>query len=151
MQIEDLLHKLQVRGGFETVNNTGTNTQLRILGRVPKDAMNGWLIVVQRFLAASEKADWTVDVSKQYFLKNEKVVFGWRLIFQGDTVWDQIDELGKIVTNAPRPRAVVDEQPLSGANPNRNVPSATGKGAQGVLKAAVGPVAVAQARAMQGG
>jgi len=150
MQVEDLLHKLQVRGGFETVNDTKSNTQLRILGRVPKESMNMWLIVVQRFLAASEKSDWTVDVSKQYFLKNDRVVFGWRLIFQGSTVWDQLAELGQIVTNSPRPKTMLDEQPLPGVHGDRNVPSATGKGAQGVLKAAVGPVAVAQARAMQG-
>lgn len=151
MQAEDLLHKLQVRGGFETVNHSTTGSQLRVLGRVPKESMNGWLIVIQRLLAAAERSPWNIDISKQYFLKNDRVVFGWRLIFQGEEIWNQIEALAQLVWNTPRPREIIDEQPLPGVRGDRNVPSATGKGAQGVLKAAVGPVAVAQARAMQGG
>ena len=152
MQAEDLLHRLQVRGGFDTVNHGVTAKQLRVLGRVPRESMDGWLIIVQRLLRAAGSAQgWSIDVSKQYFLKNDRVVYGWRLIFQGAEVWEHLDDLVQIISNAPRPKVVLDEQPLGGARGDRNAPSATGKGAQGVLKAAVGPVAVAQARAMQGG
>lgn len=151
MQAEDLLHRLQVRGGFEAVNHSTKNTQLRILGRVPPQSMDGWLIIVQRLLMASGKSNWTVDISKPYFLKNGKVVYGWRLIFQGEEIWNQLDDIAQLIFNSPRPKKILDEQPLPGVSGDRNVPSASGKGAQGVLRAAVGPVAVAQARSMQGG
>ncbi len=147
MKVDSLLHKLQERGGFEVVNNTQGASQVRLMGRVPKPAMAGWLILVQRMLIQSDKSpNWSVDISKQYFLRNEQVVFGWRLIFQGKELEAYLYEVEQTITNAPRARAFVDEQVLAGAQASRNAPDATGKGAQGVLKAAVGPQAVAQAQ-----
>jgi hypothetical protein len=90
-----------------------------------------------------------VDISKQYFLRNDQVVFGWRLIFQGDLVTNMADMVQSII-NAPRPRAILEEQALPGVRGDRNSPGASGKGAQGVLKAAVGPMAVAKAQFMAG-
>ena len=142
----NLLSKLQGRGGFDVVNNTATATQVRLMGRVPKAAMAGWLILVQRLLMRADGAAWSVDISKQYFIRNGQVVFGWRLIFQGPQLESHLGNIEQTIVNAPRARAFVDEQALAGARPDRNSPNAKGKGAQGVLKAAVGPQAVAQAQ-----
>jgi hypothetical protein len=84
-----------------------------------------------------------VDISKQYFLRNERVLFGWRLIFQGEGVAEHLPKICEAVSNAPRAKAVVEEQPLAGARGDRNAPRG-GKGAQGVLGAVVGPMAIAQ-------
>lgn len=147
MKVDSLLYKLQERGGFEVVNNTPSANQVRLMGRVPKPAMAGWLILVQRLLLQSDRSPaWSVDISKQYFLRNDQVVFGWRLIFQGKELEAHLYEIEQTITNAPRARAFVDEQILAGAQANRNAPNSSGKGAQGVLKAAVGPQAVAQAQ-----
>jgi hypothetical protein len=151
MNVESLLTKLHGRGGFEVVNDKATDTQVRLMGRVPKPAMAGWLIIVQRLLVRANKVpSWSVDISKQYFLRNDQVVFGWRLIFQGQELAAQLGDIEQTIINAPRARAFVDEQVLAGAHPERNAPGASGKGAQGVLKAAVGPQAVAQAQFLAG-
>lgn len=149
-QISQILQNLHVRGGFEVVNKSAKDTQIRLMGRVPKQSMAGWLIIVQRLLLASG-AGWSADISKQYFLRNERVVFGWRVIFQGPELETHITAIEQVITNAPRARAVVDEVPLVGARASRNEPGNTGKGAQGILKAAVGPMAVAKAQYMAGG
>ncbi len=146
----NLLNKLHQRGGFEIVNRTASDKQARLMGRVPKPAMPGWLIIVQRLLLRADKAAWSVDISKQYFLRNDQVVFGWRLIFQGPELEKALPDIEQTVLNAPRVRAFVDEQVLAGASGSRNEPGPTGKGAQGVLKAAVGPMAVAQAQFLAG-
>lgn len=150
MNADGLILKLRERGGFEVVNQAPSASQLRLMGRVPKPAMPGWLIIVQRLLIQASKAAWSVDISKQYFLRNDQVVFGWRLIFQGQDLEQHLPAIGQVIVNAPRARAFVSEQILAGASPTRNEPGPTGKGAQGVLKAAVGPQAVAQAQFLAG-
>jgi len=151
MQVDSLLQQLRGRGGFEVVNNTSTAGQVRLMGRVKREAMPGWLIIVHRLLVRSNsQKSWSVDISKQYFLRDERVVFGWRLIFQGKELEAALGDIIQSIVNAPRPRAFVEEQALAGARPNRNEPGSTGKGAQGVLKAAVGPMAVAQAQFLAG-
>lgn len=150
MQVDDLLNQLHTRGGFELVNQNLSETQARLMGRVHKNSMGSWLILVQKLLQRSGQA-WSVDISRQYFLRDDRVVYAWRLIFQGKDLQAALPDICQTIINAPRARTFVDEQPLVGARANRNSPNAKGKGAQGVLTAAVGPMAVAQAQFLAGG
>ena len=143
MNFAELVRILKMRGGFDVVNHAITKNQIRVLGRVPKDMMNAWLVIIHHMLSHSEAAAWSVDISKQYFLRNGRVLFGWRLIIQGDDIEQHLPSICEALSNTPRPKVIVEEQKLYGASSNRNAPRG-GKGAQGVLTAVVGPMAVAQ-------
>ncbi len=143
MNFAELVRVLKMRGGFDLVSQSVTENQLRILGRVPKDMMNAWLVVIHQLLGRSETASWSVDISKQYFLRNGKVLYGWRIIIQAQQVEGHLGAICEAISNTPRPKVIVEEQRLYGASSNRNSPKG-GKGAQGVLSAVVGPMAIAQ-------
>ena len=140
--IEELTRVLKMRGGYETVSRNSGPNQVRLIGRVPAPLVKGWLIIVQQLLVRGAEAPWSVDISKSYFLRAGRVMFGWRLIFQGEDINQYADDIMATVTNSPRPRAVVDEQPLHGASAHRNrqKPGSL-KGAAPVGKAVVGPMA----------
>ena len=137
---KQLYAALGSRAGFETVSETATDQQLRVIGRVSQQGMPNWLIVIQQLLLNQEDAPWNVDISKQYFLRGGKVLYGWRLIFQGEELESYLDQIIEIVHGSPHAKRTVDEVPLVGCSPDRNVPK-RGKGAQGVLGAVVGPAA----------
>lgn len=143
MTLAELVNILKMRGGFDLVNHQADEKQIRMLGRVPKQMMNSWLVVVHHMLSVSEKSAWNIDVSKQYFLRGGRVIFAWRLIIQADDVESKLEHICNAITNAPRAKHIIEEQPLVGARPDRNSPQ-HGKGAQGVLGAVVGPMAIAQ-------
>jgi hypothetical protein len=102
--------------------------------------MATWLKVMEQLLTAMDTHDWNVDLSKQYFMRGEKLLYGWRVIFQGEEVAQHLDEIAKIVMSAPLAQKQLDEVPL-GASPDRNALRA-GKGAQPLNKAVVGPLAL---------
>ena len=145
--VEAFTRVLRMRGGFERVNHQATPNQLRLLGRVRNPSTNSWILMVQHLLAASEKSggEWSIDISKQYFLRSGKVMFGWRVILQGADLMEKLPQIGQVVVGAPRARAIVEEQALPGVHGDRNAPSMSnrGKGAQSSLKATVGPMALA--------
>jgi hypothetical protein len=145
MKPDDLIRTLQMRGGFELVNQQASANQLRLLGRVSRQASNGWLLVLRQLLRAADRSPWSIDISKQYFLREDKVMYGWRVIVQAEGVAQHYADVIKVIATTPRPRAIVDEQPLPGVRGDRNAPSVSnrGKGAQGSLSAVVGPMAVA--------
>ena len=136
---------LNQKSGFEAVSNKGTDKQLRLLGRVPNALLPTWLQLIQRLLSAAETATWDLDVSKQYFLRGGKLVFGWRLIFQGEDLSTHFSSVVAIINSVQRVQQVLDEVPLY-SNPNRNSLSGTGKGAQPSGSAVVGPLAMQQIR-----
>ncbi len=143
---DTVMHALAARAGFETVNKQHGPTQLRLIGRVQRAAVGGWLLVVHRLLQSSGTKGWTADISKQYFLRDNKLVFGWRFILQGENIPQHYPAVVQLIASSPRARAVVEEQALPGASSGRNAPSlqSRGKGAQSSLNASVGPFALAQ-------
>lgn len=143
MDLSELEQLLKMRGGFEAVNQVTGDNQIRMLGRVPNEMMKAWLVVIHQLLTLSNKSAWSADISKQYFLRGDRVLFAWRVIFQGEKIQEHLPAIAEVVTNSPRPRNTVEEQPLVGVSANRNSPK-SGKGAQGVLNAVVGPMAVRQ-------
>jgi len=152
MELNDFIRILQMRAGFELVNHQEGPNQLRMLGRVQKPALGGWLLVVHHLKRLEEGAAWGIDISKPYFPRNDKLVFAWRIILQGEGVAQYYAAVAQGVGNSPRARATVEEQALPGARANRNAPSVNnrGKGAQSSLKATVGPFALAALQQQQG-
>ena len=146
MNITEFINALKMKGGFETVNHTISPSQIRILGRVGKDYTPGWYLIVRQLLTQSGRDGWTIDISKQYFLRGDKVMFAWRIILQvadskAGTVESRLLEVMTIIGSAPKPKVVIMEEPLPGVRGDRNVASAgsRGKGAQNSLSAKVGP------------
>jgi len=143
MTLEDLVQLLRARAGYETVNHQLSPNQLRLLGRVRKPAVDGWLLVVRNLVMA--EAPWHIDISRHYFPRGGKLVYAWRIILQGESVEQHFHHVAQTVANSPRAHTIIEEQALPGARRDRNIPSISnrGKGAQGSLKATVGPFALA--------
>lgn len=146
LKFNELYQVLRARGGYEVVSRTEGPTQLRLLGRVPSELMDSWKVVMHHLLNLSERSSWSIDISKQYFLRHGKLVYGWRTIIQGPDVSSRLSEISDAIRNAPRAKVIIEEQRLVGVSANRNSPKG-GKGAQGVLTAVVGPMAIAAQRA----
>jgi hypothetical protein len=135
-----LFSAFEARVGFEVVSKSSTEGQLRLMGRVPSQRMGDWLIIIQRLLGSSEEADWNIDISKQYFLRGGKILYGWRLIVQANEVVNHLEEIVALVTSSPRSKKEITEIALTGAGVHRTTLK-RGKGAQSVLNASVGPLA----------
>jgi hypothetical protein len=137
-ELTQLLHTLNHRCGFEAVNHTLTDNQVRISARVAKEGMPNWLLVMDALIDANETAEWNADLSKQYFKRNGRLIYCWRIIFQGAGISQQLPAITSAIQKAPRAARIVDEQPLAGASASRNT-LRRGKGAQNPLSARVGP------------
>ncbi len=141
MELTELLGLLKVRG-FEAVSKNITAKQLRLLGRVPQASMNNWLVAMDWLLAKGESSSWTIDISKQYFRRNGKLLFAWRIILQAtDDVTQHYADLGEAVRNSPKAKTTVEEYTLHGASASRNSLSKA-RGAQSGLNGGVGPAAI---------
>lgn len=134
--LRDLQAALQKKTGFEVIDHTETGSQLRLVGRQPKDRMgmniSNWLLVIRNLLqrSAASNSPWRVDVSKNHFLRGEQVVYSWRLIFQCEgAVQEQYEDIIKTLRSAPHAsKGEITEFPLPGANKNRNNGGGIGKG-----------------------
>lgn len=139
--VAQLFQVLFEKSKFEVVTHSLTTGQLRVLGRLPPDqsgqSMQNWLIVARNLLLAQEKgAVWTVDISKQYFLKGpddaKKIVYGHRVLIQAKDVASHFDEIIHIVRGSKQSSTVeVTSFPLPGATAERN-DGKNGKGARSV-------------------
>jgi hypothetical protein len=150
MNLQELVHVLRVRGGFELVNHNESPNQLRLLGRVQRASVDGWLLTTTHLLGLSEQSTWSIDISKMYLRREGKLRFAWRILLQAKDVEKIYAQVAKGITSAPRARAILEEVPLVGVGASRNTPSAAnrGKGAQSPHGAKVGPFAFAM---LQGG
>lgn len=114
--------------------------QLRFLLRVatgPATAL--WLGIVGHLLTvAAGDVPWTIDISKQYFLRNGQVRFGWRVIVQSIKPGLCLDPYLVQVANEVKAAQVqgvqIEEVTLKGS-PNRRVGAYMGQ-------AKVGPAAL---------
>ena len=141
--VDEVLAVLRGKSCFETVDSTPSANQLRIVGRVPADAMsvniNNWLLVIRNILLAQTHKPWKADISKQYFLKGnegrEKVIYGWRVIFQGEDIANHYADIISVVLGAKHTSSSeLTEFPLPGATADRNE-GKNGKGARGIREA----------------
>jgi hypothetical protein len=133
---------LASKAGFEPIEEQVGDNRIRYFGRVRPHNMGTWLETMRSLLVASGQSQWTADLSKQYFLRGDKVFFGWRIIIQGPDVAQHLAHIVQVVNAAKIVEHQLDEVSLH-APPNRNALH-NGKGAQGMLNAVVGPRAKAQ-------
>lgn len=141
---------MRKKAGFEVVSHNDDNPgQLRMLGRVPEDRaglnMNNWKIMMYRLYTAMKNRPWKVDFSKSYFIQDrtEKLVFAWRVIFQGENLAAHYAEITHLIATAPIPsRAEVTEMPLTGVSADRNSTEGGRRGAGKFGSVLTGPLAV---------
>ena len=146
---ETLITVLASRAGFEMITNQASATQVKLFGRVQNPNVQRWLATVSSLLIASRTAEgWSVDVSRQYFLRGDKLFFGWRLILQGSDIQSSVPQVSLVVQETPVPQAAVSETQEIKLNvaPNRNA-MRNGRGVQPVGGV---PLAVASASARMG-
>jgi hypothetical protein len=128
--------------GFEIVSQSLGGNQARYFGRVRPSHMPAWLAAMRELLVNENKAQWSIDLSRQYFLRADKLFFGWRVIIQGQDIQGALTQIVSIIQQVQAARAQVDEVPLH-APPNRNA-LRNGRGAQPTISAVVGPMAKVQ-------
>jgi hypothetical protein len=140
---ETLKRALATRAGFETIEEQVGDARIRFFGRVRPQNMPTWLAVMRDILIASSQSQWTADLSRQYFLRGDKVFFGWRIIIQGPEVQQHLNHVSQVVSATKTPASQQLDEVSLHAPPNRNA-LRNGKGAQSSLTAVVGPMAKAQ-------
>lgn len=112
----------------EVVKVQETDKQLRITHRVAKGHLRVWLDIVTDVL--NRKKGWDAHVSKQYFLKNGRLIYAWNFIAQWGEVEDKEEVLKQIATlisrarvKAPSTGHKLSSYPLM-ASDKRNAPQA---------------------------
>lgn len=128
-----LSQALLAKCGFETRDVNATARQIRILGRVAQTRVGDVLLLIHALKTKeAQNVGWTVDISKSYFLLNGRVVYCWRLIFQSSTEFTTtiIQDICKVINASPKSAyRELEEAPLVGARPDRNMQNSKGKGA----------------------
>ena len=131
-----ILHK---RVGFEVRSQSRSEQQLRLLARIPPNNMTKWLSIMNRLFEEESEQPWSLDISKQYFRRGDRVIYAWRVIIQGPELETHLKTLVRLIASAPQPTNEVTTKRLPGRwKEDRNVP-VRGRGAQSVLHARVGP------------
>lgn len=154
--LADFRKLLKDRAGFTVVDEQVGTNQIRLVGRVPPNASQYWVLIVHHMLVQMAQRPWKVDISKHYFIRDmesgPRMFYAWRLIFQADLVADHLEDISGVVRSSPQPaRVELQEYPLPGAGANRNEHK-NGKGAGNVDKVLLGPMAAtASFQARSGG
>lgn len=125
------------KAGFQPVQESCTDRQLRFVGRVSPNKTAQWLRVMERLLVREHEAPWTIDLSKQYFLRGSKLLYGWRMILQGEGVEQYFEDVIATVMSAPTIQSQVEEVRLYGRG-NNDASMSGGRGAQPLFSAVVG-------------
>lgn len=145
---DPILQAMKVKAGFQALDVNEGKGRLRILGRVPQSQTTrntlNWLIVAYRLLKASNQV-YKVDVSKQYFIKNDRIVFAWRLVFEGNDLEKYYEFITNVVKESPQTATfdLSEEVPLHGVAADRNNTAGGKRGASSVFRGVVGPEALA--------
>lgn len=129
----DVCAALTRKSGFEVISGKELPNQLRVMGRCHPDRWNFFLPVVHNLLTFSEDPNvgWTVDISKPYLLREGRVLFAWRLIFQAPQVLEQYGSIVDAIGGSAGPtRVELTSQLLPGYRPGdvRGGINAKGKG-----------------------
>lgn len=158
--VEQVKAALLRRSSFEPVLISGKDHQLRLVGRVTVSRpIQDWNMLIEHLLRSSaDVLEWSVDISKNFMLKEGSLVWGWRLIFQGDftdesIVRDIVNQIESFTADTGAARFEVTEQPLIKHSARNRVHN--GKGAQLTEQsgrgAAVGPALAMASRGRKGG
>jgi len=136
--MEEFKQALTQKAGFECVQETPSENQLRLVGRIPSNKTGQWLRVMEQLLLHAQNAAWNIDLSKQYFLRGSRVLYGWRIIVQAAGVAQYDQALASIVASTPAVQAQLQEVRLYGRGSNDAIQRG-GRGAQPLFTAVVGP------------
>jgi hypothetical protein len=132
----DIYKALAKKCGFEVVQEIETNDRLKVIGRCSLDRWSFLLPVIHALLTASEQASqWSCDISKNYILNEGKVLYCWRIIFQGTPIVSSYVKILSVIDSASRPaRVELDSMLLPGCKPNqvRGGVNARGKGSSSI-------------------
>lgn len=142
----DVFAALAQKSGFQVVEEKETPAeaprQLRIMGRNHIERWPFFLPVIHRLLTLSGKSGWTCDISKQYVAHEERVAYGWRIIFQSDNLSEKYAEISSAIRSAPSPaRVELSSVPLPGYKPGQLRGGINEKG-KGVASAGSLPMAL---------
>ncbi len=124
-----ILMALRTRFGYEAVQVSQNPKQVRLLGRIPQQQTRNWQVGRHHIFLNERSHPWTVDISRQYFLRGEVEVFGWRLIFQGDNLAEHVKSITQTIMSAPRAKFELEEQALPGVSGPRRTMNDKGRGA----------------------
>jgi hypothetical protein len=129
----DLYEALRMKAGIVPAEQTKGTNQLKLLCRLQSDRLPNWKVVMHRLKKAELDADWSVDISKVFFLKNNSphgmLVQGWRIIIKSVNLDASLADVARHVRNAPNARVELEEVALPGGGQHRNINTAGGKGA----------------------
>jgi hypothetical protein len=121
-----VINAINATGVAEVVKVTETPTQLRITHRVAGKKLSVWLGIVSYVL--SRQRGWDAHVSKQYFLKDGKLLYGWNFIAQWgspedkDQILKQVrDLLTRAKSEVPQIVHQLESYPIH-AKGERNMP-----------------------------
>lgn len=129
----DIYTAMAQMSGFEIVKENETATQLRILGRNPSDRWPFLLpvIYILRKTETNPACRWKCDISKEYILANDRILYAWRFIFKAENLAEYYGEIAATIRSAARPaRVEVESMTLPGYKPGqvRGGVNARGKG-----------------------
>lgn len=128
--VNQLLTVMHARFGMQVVTQNASANQVRLVARVQPNFTRNWLVGAHHMLQCSQREPWNLDLSRQYFLRGELMVWGWRLIFQHPELEKCLPSIIQAVQTSPRARFEVEEQQLPGVTGQRRVMNPeTGKGA----------------------
>ena len=130
--IENLKTTLLNYAGFETKDATVTGTRIRLLGRVAPESMAAWLRLVSGLLLQAGGAAWTLDISKSYFLRGERLMYGWRILLNASNIEDVLPSVITTVRSARLATQTAEQEiPVNAAGARHDGPN--GKGARPYL------------------
>lgn len=129
----DIYVALLKKCGLEILDEAEAAKQLRFTGRIAIERFPFFVPVIHALLINSDKpgTPWTCDISKKYILRNGKVLYTWRFIFQGAELHTSYGSIASLITHAGAPaRVEVMSQLLPGYKPGdvRGGVNAKGKG-----------------------
>lgn len=120
---------LQAKVGLSVGEENVSDKQIRALFRLSDAQMRQWLVVMHHLLLNERNAEWSIDISKKYFLMGNKTVQGWRIIIRSDNLDKAVNHISQLVNASPNARFQVDQMPLIGRSADRNTVNSMGKGA----------------------
>lgn len=104
---------------IETTKETVTDTQVRLLLRVPKgNSTARWLGVIDALLTYFEGkagSEGSVDISKHYFKQGGEVRYSWRFLLQGPKIESYYEELAQLIRNVRTQVVQLEEVALQGS------------------------------------
>ena len=117
--------------GFEVVDLSQNEQQIQYIGRVRVNKVNGFLSAMEGILKEAQNNEWSIDVSKMFILKDDKLVHAWRIIYLIKGV-DISDIEYCHILKTEHPEVEVVKLPGWEKIKDRNAPSDNGRGVRPV-------------------